>query len=77
MFKKHWFYSIGLKKYSKSSGFTASGPKSMQKALVLQYRAQKVLKKQWFYSIGPKKELKSIGFTDRATGNVTKALVLL
>ena len=76
MFKKHQFYNIGPKKYSKSIGFTASGPKSIQKAWVLQHRVQKVVKKHWFYSIGPKKYLKSIGFTKRATKSVNKPLVL-
>ena len=48
-------YSIGPKKCSKRIGFTASVRKSVQKALVLQYRSEKVLKKHWFYSIGLKK----------------------
>ena len=51
-------------------------PTNVQKALVLQYRAQKVLEKYWCYSIGPKKYLKSNGFTVSDSKSIKKALVL-
>ena len=62
MFKKHWFYRLGPKKYEKSIGFIDS--------------VQKSIKKHWFYRLGPKKYQKSIGFIDPATEFVKKALVL-
>ena len=71
-------------KCSNNIGFTASGPKSIKisgstsikKALVLQYRAQKLLKKHWFYITGLNKYQKSIGFTVSGPESVKKALVL-
>ena len=62
MFKKHWFYRLGPKKYQKSIGFIDV--------------VKKVLKKHWFYRLGPKKYQKSIGFIDSFQKSIKKALVL-
>ena len=35
VFKKHWFYSIGPKKYQKSIGFTDRATESVKNLLVL------------------------------------------
>ena len=54
-------------------------PKKIKKALVLQYRSEKVCKKHWFYSIGPKKYFKNNWFYKPTVANeiVEKPLVLL
>ena len=43
--KKALVYSIGPKKYQKTIGFIVSVQKSIKKALVLQYRSEKISKK--------------------------------
>ena len=62
--------------YQKTSGFTVSVQKSIEKALVLQHRSEKVLKNHWFYSIRPKKCQKTIGFTVSDRRSIKKPLVL-
>ena len=48
-------FDEGPLKTIKISGFKVSVKKTIKKALVLQYRSEKVPKRQRFYSIGPKR----------------------
>ena len=69
-------FDQGPSTYQKSIGFTVSVQKSIQKALVLQYRSEKVFKKHLFYSIGLQKYRKSIGFAVSVRKSIEKPLVL-